>query len=213
MMHIPSISNMSSQITNNIFSKIDTKNQGYIEKSDLTSALSKLNGDGAETNTDDVFNSMDTDSDGKLTKSELSKGIESLLSQLQSNALQSSQGDMNGMPPPPEGMKGMPPPPPPMGEDEGVTKDQATEIASSTDDTNLASLMKTVSENFEAADVNQDGKVSAQEAMAYQEKADSSKSSSSTSSANNSVSNIMEQLIKAYGFSNSTNSSSLSISA
>ncbi|MFA6040970.1 MAG: EF-hand domain-containing protein [Methylophilus sp.] len=209
MMSMTSISNISTQITNNIFSKIDTNNQGYIDKTDLTSALSKINGSNSESDSNEVFNNMDTDGDGKLTKSELSKGIESLLSQLQSNAFQSSQGGMGGT-------EGMPPPPPPKSEgDNGVTQDQASEIASSSDDSKLASLMKTVSENFEAADTNEDGKVSAQEAMAYQQKSEaagnttSSSSTSATSDsaqANNSANNIIQQLIKAYGFNESSDS-------
>ncbi len=212
MMSMTSISNISTQITNNIFSKIDTNNLGYIDKTDLTSALSKINGSNSESDSNEVFNNMDTDGDGKLTKSELSKGIESLLSQLQSNAFQSSQGGMGGT-------DGMPPPPPPKdggtNGDNGVTQDQASEIASSSDDSKLASLMKTVSENFEAADSNEDGKVSAQEAMAYQQKSEaagnttSSSSTSATSDyaqANNSANNIIQQLIKAYGFNESSDS-------
>ena len=41
--------------------------------------------------------------------------------------------------------------------DEGLTADQMTEIASKTDDSDLASLMKTLASNFEAADANGDG--------------------------------------------------------
>ncbi|MGV3583313.1 MAG: EF-hand domain-containing protein [Methylophilus sp.] len=208
-MNIPSISNISTQITNNIFSKIDSNNQGYIDKSGLSSALSKISSESNENNTDDVFNNMDTDGDGKLTKSELSKGIESLLSQLQSNSLQSSQGGMERMQPPPEGMDGMPPPPP-KGEDGGVTQEQANEIASSTDDSKLADIMKTISENFEAADANQDGKVSAQEAMTYQQKSTTESNSTLASvQENNGVNNAIQQLIKAYGFDDGSSSSLL----
>jgi hypothetical protein len=207
-MNIPSISNISTHITNNIFSKIDSNNQGYIDKSGLSSALNEISSDGTETNTDDVFNNMDTDGDGKLTKSELSKGIESLLSQLQSNSLQSSQGGMSGMPP--EGMEGMPPPPPPKGEDAGVTQEQANEIATSTDDSKLANIMKTISENFEAADANEDGKVSAQEAITYQQKSTTESSSTQASAQeSNGANNIMQQLIKAYGFDDESSSSLL----
>jgi Ca2+-binding EF-hand superfamily protein len=200
------ISSISSQITNNIFSKIDTNNQGYIDKSGLSSALSNINGSSNETDTEDVFNNMDVDGDGKLTKSELTKGIENLLSQLQSSAMRPQSKEH--MPPPPEGMEGMPPPPP-IDENNGVTQEQASEIASNSDDTNLASLMSTISENFEAADTNQDGKVSAQEAMAFQKSADKSEQQSTPSNANYSAQNIIQQLIKAYGFDNEPNSSLL----
>jgi Ca2+-binding EF-hand superfamily protein len=199
------ISSISSQITNNIFSKIDTNNKGYIDKSGLSTALSNINGSSNEANTEDVFNNMDVDGDGKLTKSELTKGIENLLSQLQNSALRPESKEH--MPPPPESMEGMPLPP--IDENDGVTQEQASEIASNSDDTHLASLMSNISENFEAADTNQDGKVSAQEAMAYQKGADKSDQQSTPSDASFGAQNVIQQLIKAYGFDNEPDSSLL----
>ena len=73
----------------------------------------------------------------------------------------------------------MPPPPPPEGGDAGMTKDQMSsklsEVGSS--DSQLSSLLTNTLKNFEAADTNQDGKVSAQEAMAYQKASETSTSS------------------------------------
>ncbi|MCB4811875.1 EF-hand domain-containing protein [Methylovorus menthalis] len=219
-MMISSVS--TSQIASSLFSKLDTKSQGYIEKTDLESAFSSISSD-SSSNVDDLFSALDSDSDGKVTKDEMTSGIDNLLSGLNSQFdSMRMQGGMGGS----GGPQGMPPPPPPQGgegtEDTGLTKDEVTSIASSTDDSKLSSLMTDISENFEAADTNEDGKVSMQEAMAYKESSDKANGSStdstestSTSSSNSAMSQItrqIQQLISAYGLNEST-SSSLSYSA
>ena len=86
-------------------------------------------------------------------------------------------------------------------QDEGLTADQMTEIASKTDDSDLASLMKTLASNFEAADANGDGKVTHDEAMAYQEQnqatgATTTASTSSSSSASALDENVVKQIMQ-----------------
>lgn len=198
---ISSISGSASQIASSIFSKLDTSNKGYIEQADLQSALSKINGNDDSSNTDELFSSLDSDSDGKLTESELSSGISNLLSELNS---QFNNSRVQG---------GMPPPPPPQGEeeDEGYTQDELESIASSTDDSQLSSLMSTIAANFEAADTNQDGKVSAKEAMEYQRQ---NEGNQAKPSEDNSINRQIGQLIAAYGSSDSTSyTSALSLAA
>jgi hypothetical protein len=181
-MMISSIS--TSQIASSLFSKLDTKSQGYIEKADLETAFSSISSDSDSTSVDDLFTALDSDSDGKVTEDEMSSGLDTLMSQLNSQFdSMRMQGGGQGMPPPP--------PPPSEGEDEGYTQDELTSIAASTDDSQLASLMTEISENFEAADTNQDGKVTGQEAMAYK---DSSSSSSTSDSTSTSASNSMSQI-------------------
>jgi len=169
-----SISSLSSQIASSLFSKIDTKNQGYIDKAELSSTSS----DSSNSDADDAFNALDSDSDGKVTKSELTKGIENLLSSLSSSSV---NGQENGSrPAPPDG-------PPPNGNgdesDSGMTKDQMTKMASETKDSKLSSMLKDVSSNFDSADTNKDGKVSREEAMAYEKSKENSSSDSNSSSA------------------------------
>ncbi len=219
------LSSVSSQITNNIFSRMDSKNQGYIEKTDLATAFSSVNSSKEDSDTEALFSSIDTDNDGKITKSEMSTKIESLLGQLTNNAYQSKQ-----MPPPPSGMQGMwgmPPPPPPSGEDKGVTQEQASEIAASTDDERLSSIMTEISENFEAADANSDGTVTREEGMAYHEAnketlvssssgTDTASAESDSSSKNNELYELqmrLAQLIEAYGLGSTEESSSILASA
>jgi Ca2+-binding EF-hand superfamily protein len=194
----------ASQIASSLFSKLDTKSQGFIEKSDLQAAFSKLDSSSSSSDTssvDEIFSSLDSDQDGKITKSEMTTGIENLVGQLNSQ-LNSSRVQ-----------NGMPPPPPPEGYDQGFTKDELSSISSETTDTKLADLMTKLASNFEAADTNQDGKVSAQEAKAYEQQ--SQASTSSASSSNNEANVLMKiaQLLQAYSSSSSDASSSISVTA
>ena len=165
----------ASQIASSLFSKLDTKSQGFIEKSDLQAAFSKLDSSSSSSDTssvDEIFSSLDSDQDGKITKSEMTTGIENLVGQLNSQ-LNSSRVQ-----------NGMPPPPPPKGDDQGFTKDELSSIASKTDDSNLASLMSSIAANFDAADTNGDGKVNSEEAMAYKQASESGSSTASTDTSN-----------------------------
>lgn len=206
-----SVSSISSQITNNIFSKLDTSNQGTIDATSLSKALSGS----SEDEVSDLVSSMDTDGDSKITKSELSQGIENLFNQLQSASQHA--GGAQGMPPPPPGGAGGPPPPGngDNDEDSGLTQDQMQEMASSTDDSKLSELLTSVSSNFEAADTNGDGKVTQQEAMAYQQGQNSeSQPQSGVSNPTQEAMSQIAKLVKTYGLdSGSTTQSSLAVSA
>ena len=203
---ISSLGSSAAQISSSIFSKLDSSNKGYIAESDLQSAFDELSGSGSSVS--ELFSSLDGDSDGKVTEEELTSGVSQLLSDL--NSQFDSMRVQGGMPPPP-------PPPASEEDDEGYTQDELESIASTTTDTNLSSLMSKVAENFEAADTNEDGKVSAKEAMEYQrqtESANASNGDSNTSTLDN-ISKQIAQLISAYGETSSatTSGSSLSIAA
>ena len=276
----------ASQMADDLFSKLDTQNKGYLESSDLASALGSNNSSTSSASAEEVFKSLDSDSDGKLTKTELSDGLKKVQDQLESS-FQAMRT---------KGKGDMPPPPPPQGgngdadsdtdsssqsasydpadtnkdgtvsatealayalsnssstssssdastsssstdttasntdianalasmmqnvlqpgqaeghhghhgggkKDEGLTADQMTKIASKTDDSDLASLMKTLASNFEAADANGDGKVTHDEAMAYQEQnqatgATTTASTSSSSSASALDENVVKQIMQ-----------------
>ena len=187
-----------TKMADQLFSQLDTKGQGYIEKSDLQSAFSQISGTtssstassstGSSASVDDVFSQLDADSDGKVTKDEMSSSMKKLADELDSqfNQMRMS-GGMGGMSGPggAGGPGGMPPPPLPGG-DEGLSKDELTnqlsEIGSS--DSKRSDLMSKVVNNFDAADTDGNGKVSFQEAMAYDQQ---SRTSSTTSSSNTSA--------------------------
>lgn len=160
-----------TQMASKLFSRLDTKNQGYIEKSDLQSALSRLSDAGnSDAGADEVFKRFDSDSDGKITKDEMASGFKKLAEALDSHFNRMridgfSGQNAAGAPP---AMGGTPPPPPRV-EDAGFSKEelssQRQEIGSS--DSQRSSLIGKIVDNFDAADRDGDGKVSFQEAMAY----------------------------------------------
>ncbi len=195
----------ASEVAQQIFSKLDTDNQGYLEAGDFASAISQLSRSGQNSNTassDEVFSSLDSDSDGKVTQDELTSGIQSLQDQLDSqfNAMR-MQGGMPGM-----GGGGMPPPPPQGGrggKDEGLDQSQLTDMATTaaeSGDTRAASMFSQLADNFDAADADGDGKVTFSESVAYQRQqaqagstgSDSSSSDSSNTASSSTVASSQE---------------------
>jgi Ca2+-binding EF-hand superfamily protein len=180
-----------AQMASKLFSKLDTKGQGYIQESDLQSAFSQVfasttaatpDSSASSSSTDSsasaLFKALDGNSDGQVTESEFSSSIQKLADALDSQAFSSRMGGAHGA-------GGMPPPPPPE-DDAGLTKDQLSSKLSesgSTDSEQSGPISKIIS-NFDKADTNGDGKVSMQEAMAYDQ---STKSSTSTASADTST--------------------------
>lgn len=69
---ISGIGGNPSQMMSRLFSQLDTKKQGYLEKSDLSSAFSQISGSGSNgsASVDDVFAALDGDSDGKVSFAE-----------------------------------------------------------------------------------------------------------------------------------------------
>ena len=173
----------SAKMAEDLFSKLDSTGKGYIEESDLTSALSSLSSKDGTASASEIFSQLDSDSDGKVTKDELSSSLQKLSESLDN---QFNQMRMQGA---------MPPPPPDEAQssDEGLTKAELTSQLSQmgTTDTTGSSLMSKIVENFDAADTNEDGKVSLQEAVAYDKSTQStatSASSDATASATTSTS-------------------------
>lgn len=223
-----------SSMASRMFSRLDTKQQGYLEKTDLADAFSKIsNSDSAAGNTgiDDVFATLDGDSDGKVSESEFSSALSKLRDELDSQFGQMRM--QQGMPGQgPQGMAGQrPPPPPDGGQDGGFSKDQLSsqlqEIGSS--DSQRGSLISSIVDNFDQADSNGDGKVNHEEAMAYGQtlqsgsgtSASTDEASSSTTATSSNEAAVMQkimQLIHAYSHGapadNSSNpASQLSVSA
>lgn len=163
---VASISNNQSSVSNwadSIFSKLDTKNQGYIEKADLQSALGAA-GDGSDqsVNIDSAFGALDGDDDGKVTKSELTDAMTKLSDQL--NAQFDASRVSGGMQPPSG--------PPPGGGARGAGSAGETEETRSTSSTYVA-----------AADRDGDGTVSEEEQAAYDKKVASGETSTGSDGA------------------------------
>lgn len=182
----------SAKLAEDLFAKLDTNNQGYIQKSDLESALSKVNGSGDSSNTlstDDFFAKMDSDGDGKVTQQEMAATFEQISSELDGpfpRMRLQGQGDM--------------PPPPPPGEqaDQGLSKDQLTEMinnASATDSSRTDGLSKLL-DNFDQADSDADGKITHDEAKAFYESQDTGTSTTSNGSSEQSAGTSDMQFMK-----------------
>lgn len=152
-----------SSWASSLFSKLDTKKQGYIEKSDLESAFSSIaqsTGTTDDTDVDALFGQLDTDSDGKVTESELTTAMSQVADQLDTQYYQTR-------------MQGAMSPPPQSGS--GGRSDSTSSTSSSTDSTYI-----------EAADTNGDGEVSIAELAAYY-----ASQSESTSSSDSNLTSLM----------------------
>lgn len=195
---VASISAGVSKWADSVFSKLDTKNQGYIDKTDLQSALSATDdGGGMQSgDIDDAFSALDGDGDGKVTKSELTDAMTRLSDQLNAQ-FDASRVNGRGMRP-----DGPPPGPPPGG------------AGGSTDSTSSAS---NTSSTTEPADTNGDGTVSAQEQAAYETKQASASDTGQTARAHHERDPMREfahalQLLKAYADDSDTSPASSSVS-
>ncbi len=169
----------AEKMAEDLFAKLDAKGQGYIEKSDLVSAMSATDGGDAEA--EDIFNALDGDADGKLTQTELADAIKKLEEELRG---QFDRGRMGAGAGGPGGMAGMPPPPSP-GDDQGFSKEeleaQLSEIGET--DSRRANLIANILDNFEQADSDGDGKVGRAEAMAFDQESRSAVATSTDSEA------------------------------
>ena len=169
----------SSKMVDNLFSKLDTKGQGYIERSDFQGAFDKVSS--KTPSVDDVFNALDNNDDGKITKQEMSDSVQKLADQLVSQ-LQSMR--MNGK------MGGM--------DSAGMSKGDISGMAESA--TGSASqMLSDLVQNFDAADTNQDGNISAQELMAYQASSETNSPSSDAQSGDAKVMARIMDLMATYG--------------
>lgn len=217
-----------AQMADNLFSKLDTSGQGYIQQSDLQAAFDKISSTSSDSSSsvNELFSQLDTNGDDKVTKQEFSDSLRKMAEQFESAAMNQHRnegmhsGGMNGMPS--SGMM-----PPGGGDSAGITKEQLTSLSNdigSTDST-ASSKISNLIKNFDKADTDQDGKVSMQEAKAFDRTSSSSSTESSTdvSAATSSASlekKLMQQiaqLMQAYGVGADQNSndlqSRLSISA
>lgn len=196
-MSIGSINSAALQsLTSTVFNRLDSKQTGAIDSEDLQAAFN--------TDTSELFTTLDSDGDGSITQTEFSDGIQTLVdalqSQLQSSRLQSSDSEGMGMMPPP-------PPPPMQGTDEGFTQEELTsmsaEIADS--DSRMSTLMSNLASNFDSADTDGNGRISHDEAMAFDQSQQTASTDSTTTDSDSSVTDNAQllaqlvQLLQNYG--------------
>ncbi|NEX60024.1 EF-hand domain-containing protein [Noviherbaspirillum galbum] len=238
-------SNTISAWSNALFSTLDTRKQGYIEQSDLQSAFDQIGSttsstaSASGTQSTDVaalFKQLDGDTDGKVTQSELTKALTKVAEQLdgqfnQSRMERGMHGMHGGGHGGPGGLQGMPPPPPPSSSSSsssssdgtnavdaaGFTKDelsaQLQETGSS--DSRRSKLLNSLVNNFDKADTDGDGKISAKEAHSFAHaqkhaKAAGSDGTAAATTGDDQQARVAMQLLKllqAYGNNSATTGS------
>lgn len=219
----------TAKMAENLFAQLDTSGQGFIQKTGLQAAFDKVSSasgsSSATANVDELFSALDTDGNGKVTKQEFTD----VLSKLQSNLEQQFQDSQMQAAIQASGLGGtnsaggMPPPPPPPGGGPSLSKDELSSMISEVGTSDSRSNMMTnILQNFEQADADGDGKVSFQEANAFQQSSNSSSNSAVSASSGRSsedrvMMNIMK-LLEAYNIGNDQNQlgglmSTLSVSA
>ncbi len=174
----------ASEMAEDVLSTLDSSGKGYIEQADLASAMSSFSNSDDMMSSEEMFSLLDSDGDGKVTQQELTSSFEDMAAEMRVR----SQG---GTPPPaPDGSS----------DDSGFTQKELTELAAS-EDSPMASLFSQLAESFDAADTNEDGTVSQQEAMAFQQ---SPELSSTENLDNAQLMRVMSELMKTYANTGST---------
>ncbi len=192
-----------AKMAEELFSKLDTSGKGYIEKSDLQTAFQSVPAS-SSSSAEDVFASLDGDSDGKVTQQEMSDSIKKLSDALD-NQFQNMRmsGAMAGM-----GMQRG-------GDDAGLSQEDLTSQLASIGnaDSNRASMLSSLLDNFDQVDTDSNGKVSFDETRAYKQSGQSAAATTNTSSEAEVLMQIMN-LAQAYGLGgNNASSAGLSVSA
>jgi len=204
-----------AKMAEELFSKLDTKGQGYLEKTDLETAFSKIGDSGSSSSNaaDQMFAKLDGNGDGKVTKEEMSATLQQIASQLDGPFPRMRMQGQGDTPPPPQDGQQV---------DEGFTKDQLTTMAKDTNsaESKMTDLFSQLADNFSTADANGDGKVTRDEALAFQQanssNADSQSDATSSSTSSSDASDMqfmrkMMELLHAYGDTNH-NSTGTSVS-
>jgi len=194
-----------AKMAEELFAKLDTSGKGYIEQSDLQTALQSVPASGGAS-AEDVFASLDGDSDGKVTQQEMSDSIKKLSDALD-NQFQNMRmsGAMAGMG---SGIQRG-------GDDAGLSQEDLTSQLASIGnaDSNRADMLSSLLDNFDQVDTDSNGKVSFDETRAYKQSGQSAAATTNASSEAEVLMQIMN-LAQAYGLGGSNASgASLSVSA
>jgi Ca2+-binding EF-hand superfamily protein len=201
--HRPDASTMASAL----LKKVDTDGTGTISQAELETTLKDASGSDASSSAASLMKGLDSDGDGSISKQELTDGLQKLSDQFDAQFNASRTSHVGG-PPPGGGHRG----PPPADDSGNASSDSA--VSSTSSATSSASSSSATS--YDAADINQDGTISAEERQAYQQKQTEKNGSADAASAQDrGLSHILKQLAQMYGSSASDaqGSSSLSVTA
>jgi hypothetical protein len=190
--HRPDASTMASAL----LKKLDTDSTGTISQAELEATLKDASGSDASSSAASLMKGLDSDSDGSISKQELTDGLQKLSDQFDAQFNASRTSHAGG--PPPDGASG--------------TSDSSSSSISSA----AASSSTSSAGSYDAADINQDGSVSAEERQTYQQKqAEKNGGTDAVSGQDRGLSHILMQLAQMYGSSaaNTQNTSAISVTA
>jgi hypothetical protein len=145
-----------SQMAEQLVSTLDTSGKGYLEASDIQSALDQMstNDNGSlVASAEEVFSALDGDGDGKVTSTELAESFRTTADSLR---LSPELGGPGG----PGGPGGRPPPPPPSSDSSSTstsTEDSTSTNSSTTSDAvmnTIMQLMRTYGSSESSSDVS-----------------------------------------------------------
>ncbi|GGY16936.1 EF-hand domain-containing protein [Paludibacterium paludis] len=184
--------NDPAQAVNTVFSHLDTSRQGYLGQSDFTSALQKL-GIGkaqADTSASQLVAALDSDGDGKITQNEMTDGLEQLAAQFD-RAFNTQRTHRHGHhhKPGPASEAG-----------DGMSRNDLQNLlnALNSGQPRQTGALDTLINQFDAADTDKNGKLSASEAWSFLQATQSSGTAQPPASATASAIRTMMQLVSAY---------------
>lgn len=190
----------ASKMADAMFAVLDAKNQGFVDKTDLTKALSTVDQTktgSAPVTADEAFKLLDTNSDGKITKQEFADDMKKMLDDIEAQ-MQAAGGmhQAGGHPP----MKGMPPP----NDSAGLSVDYLTKASSTATDAISKNQLDALIANFTAIDTDQDKKISAKEVLAYKQAQQSAQQSTETTTSQSEAADLkmlrmIMQITNSYG--------------
>jgi hypothetical protein len=201
--HRPDASTMASAL----LKKLDTDSTGTISQAELETTLKDASGsDASSSSAASLMKGLDSDSDGSISKQELTDGLQKLSDQFDAQFNASRTSHVGG-PPPGGGCGG----PPPADGASGTSDSSSSSISSAASSSSSSSAG-----SYDAADINQDGSVSAEERQTYQQKqAEKNGGTDAVSGQDRGLSHILKQLAEMYGSSaaNTQNTSAISVTA
>jgi len=190
----------ASKMAEAMFAVLDAKNQGFVDKTDLTKALSTVDqtkSGSAPVTADEAFTLLDTNSDGKITKQEFADDMKKMLDDIE--AQKQAAGGMHqagGH----HRMEGMPPP----NDSAGLSVDYLTKASSTATDAISKNQLDALIANFTAIDTDQDKKISAKEVLAYKQAQQSAQQSAETTTSQSEAADLkmlrmIMQITNSYG--------------
>jgi hypothetical protein len=200
--HRPDASTMASAL----LKKLDTDSTGTISQAELEATHKDASGSDASSGAASLMKGLDSDSDGSISKQELTDGLQNLSDQFDAQFNASRTSHVGG-PPPGGGCGG----PPPADGASGTSDSSSSSISSAASSSSSSSAG-----SYDAADINQDGSVSAEERQTYQQKqAEKNGSTDAVSGQDRGLNHILKQLAQIYGSSvaNTQNTSAISVTA